>query len=210
MSRFSGISVAHRRNVGPEAACAVTARPSMGGFSRREVTGRRIVRPYGESRLEGQMRLLLVLVLLLTEAQAVPNAPPVRYVAGPITTFATHQQFDSYGFSWGPADGQFGAIPAKRRELHGSTAKRAVSKFACNRSPGGNEGVFAFGGTLDRETAGDGCRKLFSVRATGPRGWIFDQNLRGRRASRAVCRRRQERLADVDPWRDLVAESRQR
>ena len=49
MSRFSGISVAHRRNVGPEAACAVTARPAMGGFCRREVTGRRIARPYGES-----------------------------------------------------------------------------------------------------------------------------------------------------------------
>ena len=29
-SRFSGISVARRQNVGPEAACAVTARPSMG------------------------------------------------------------------------------------------------------------------------------------------------------------------------------------
>jgi hypothetical protein len=54
MSRFSGISVAHCRSVGPEATNAATGRPTPCGFSRREVTWRRIAQPYGESRLKLQ------------------------------------------------------------------------------------------------------------------------------------------------------------
>ena len=124
------------------------------------------------------MRILLLLALLLAEAQAPPNAAPpqIHSVAGPITTFATHEQLDGYGFLFGPSDGQFGAIPSGggRYTFYGVGG----SKFACHRTPAPDQGTFTFTGTLDRVTGGDGCRKLFGP-GDGPRGWEFDRNYAG-------------------------------
>ncbi len=50
MTRSSALLVSCRRKVGPKATSAVAGRPTSCGFSRREVTGRRIAQPYGESR----------------------------------------------------------------------------------------------------------------------------------------------------------------
>ena len=37
--------------------------------------------------------------------------PAISYVVGSPVTFATHTELESYGFSFGPSDGLFGAIP---------------------------------------------------------------------------------------------------
>jgi hypothetical protein len=39
-----------------------------------------------------------------------PCLPDGRAAAGAPQTFATHAQLASYGFQWGPSDGNFGAI----------------------------------------------------------------------------------------------------
>jgi len=38
--------------------------------------------------------------------------PAISYTLGSTLTFATHDQLAGYGFSFGPSDGHFGAIPA--------------------------------------------------------------------------------------------------
>jgi hypothetical protein len=103
--------------------------------------------------------------------------PPVHGTASFPATFATHEQLASYGFSFGPSDGQFGAIPRAGGTYTFYAA--AGSAAACSRLPGTRvTGTFAFTGTLERVTGGDGCRRLFGP-GDGPRGWVFDRNYAG-------------------------------
>jgi hypothetical protein len=120
--------------------------------------------------------VLLGLMPMLIVAQAPANVPTIRYVAGATATFATHDQLAGYNFAWGPSDGQFGAIPAGggRYTFYGA----AGSAFGCNRTRGPMIGAFAFAGTLDRVSAGDGCKRLFGP-SPGPTGWTFAQNYAG-------------------------------
>jgi len=92
-----------------------------------------------------------------------------------IATFATHPQLVGYGFSFGPSDGQFGAIPASGMTytFYGSTGSNA----SCAGTPSVN-GEFSFTGTLDQVTGGNGCTRLFGP-GDGPAGWIFDRDYAG-------------------------------
>ncbi|HLJ59370.1 MAG TPA: hypothetical protein VKZ50_06545 [bacterium] len=121
--------------------------------------------------------VLLGLLPILIVAQAPPKLPTVRYVAGATATFATHTQLTGYNFAWGPSDGEFGAIPAGggRYMFYGAGG----SAFACNRTRGPIiEGAFAFTGTLDRVSGGDGCKKLFGP-SPGPAAWTFARDYAG-------------------------------
>jgi hypothetical protein len=80
-----------------------------------------------------------------------------------------------YGFSFGPSDGQFGAIPASGMTytFYGSAGSSAL----CGGSPSVN-GEFVFIGTLDQVTGDNGCMRLFGP-GDGPSGWIFDKDYAG-------------------------------
>ena len=107
-------------------------------------------------------------------AQSLPSVK-IASVGNPVT-FATHAELERYGFSWGPSDGQFGAIPTGdgRYRFYGA----AGSKSACAGTPNANNSAFSFTGTLDRVTGRNGCRRLFGP-GDGPAGWVFDKDYAG-------------------------------
>src|SRR5450755_1344878 len=62
-------------------------------------------------------------------------------------TFATHAELVSYGFAWGPSDGQFGAIHTGGSDyvFYGT----AGSTASCAGTPNVEGSTFSFTGTLD-------------------------------------------------------------
>jgi uncharacterized protein (TIGR03437 family) len=115
------------------------------------------------------------IVLLGTGARAQKPVPAISGVFGSPVTFATHAELHGYGFSFGPSDGQFGAIPAGGNSYTfygaaGSTAACAGTKNA--------KGAFSFIGTLDHVTGSNGCTRLFGP-GDAPAGWVFDTNYAG-------------------------------
>ena len=113
---------------------------------------------------------------LLAGSAALGQTPPaVSGVIGSPTTFATHTQLASYGFSFGPSDGAFGAIPTGggTYTFYGD----AGSSAACAGTPS-TDGAFSFTGTLDQVTGSNGCKRLFGP-GDGPAGWVFDKNYAG-------------------------------
>jgi hypothetical protein len=127
------------------------------------------------------MLISMIVVCATTAANVCPGVPPtnssspvVGVFSSPIT-FATHAQLKGYGFSFGPSDGQFGAIPADGNSytFYGT----AGSTASCAETPK-TKGVFAFIGTLDHMTGGNGCKRLFGP-GDGPAGWIFDSDYAG-------------------------------
>jgi hypothetical protein len=101
--------------------------------------------------------------------------PDIQASAGTPEVFATHSQLASYGFMWGPSDGNFGAIPQRGRtyKFYGTAGAASLCR------PGNPcEGTFAFSGKLDRVTGGDPTKKLFGPGA-GPAGWMFDRDYAG-------------------------------
>jgi len=123
---------------------------------------------------------LLILVLscyfsATSEAQAAATVPDISYVFGSPVTFATHTELVGYGFSFGPSDGQFGAIPA------GGASYTFYGTAGSTRSCAGTpnvKGAFTFAGTLDHVTGSNGCRRLFG-HGDGPAGWVFDADYAG-------------------------------
>jgi len=123
---------------------------------------------------------LLILVLscyfsATSEAQAAATVPDISYVFGSTVTFATHTELVGYGFSFGPSDGQFGAIPA------GGASYTFYGTAGSTRSCAGTpnvKGAFTFAGTLDHVTGSNGCRRLFG-HGDGPAGWVFDADYAG-------------------------------
>ncbi len=108
-------------------------------------------------------------------AQATASGPLIQYVAGSPVTFATHNELVGYGFSFGPSDGQFGAIPA------GGVSYTFYGTAGSTRSCAGTpnvKGAFTFAGTLDHVTGSNGCRRLFG-HGDGPAGWVFDADYAG-------------------------------
>jgi len=101
--------------------------------------------------------------------------PNVSGTFGSPVTFATHTQLASYGFSFGPSDGQFGAIPVSGATytFYGSAGSTAL----CAGSPNLN-GEFSFTGTLNQVTGSNGCNRLFGP-GDGPAGWLFDRDYAG-------------------------------
>jgi hypothetical protein len=99
----------------------------------------------------------------------------LNYTASAPAVFMTQQEMRGYRFQWGPADGQFGAIPlgqGRYRFLGGAGGGQTCP-------PAGRKiGVFGFTGTLDRVTGGDGCAVVLGA-GEGPRGWLFDANYAG-------------------------------
>jgi len=103
---------------------------------------------------------------------AVPGIPDIVGAFSLPVTFATHAELVSYGFSFGPSDGQFGAIPA--RDMTYTFYGSAGSTASCAGTPNVN-GEFSFTGTLDQVTGSNGCTRLFGP-GDGPTGWIFDKD----------------------------------
>ncbi len=101
--------------------------------------------------------------------------PVVHYTLGSPVTFATHAELAADGFSFGPSDGTFGAIPAGGNSY--TFFGTAGSSSSCVGTPKVT-GTFAFTGTLDRVTGSNGCRRLFGP-GDGPAGWAFDQDYAG-------------------------------
>jgi hypothetical protein len=108
-------------------------------------------------------------------AQAAPAVPAIQGVFGAPVTFATHAQLAGYGFSFGPADGQFGALTADGTNytFYGAAGSTAT----CRGTPNTKNGAFTFTGTLDQVT-GSSCTRLFG-RGDGPAGWVFDRDYTG-------------------------------
>jgi hypothetical protein len=94
--------------------------------------------------------------------------PDIHASAGAPEVFATHSQLASYGFMWGPADGNFGAIPKRGGTYTFYGAAGAASLCRPGNSCGGTS-TFAFSGRLDRVTGADASRRLFGPGA-GPAG----------------------------------------
>jgi len=106
-----------------------------------------------------------------------PTGPVIPVIAGSFgsaVTFATHAQLAGYGYTFGPSDGQFGAIRGSggTYTFYGS----AGSGAACAGTPSLN-GEYTFTGTLDQVT-GSSCTRLFGP-GSGPAGWVFDSNYAG-------------------------------
>ena len=108
-------------------------------------------------------------------AQAAPGVPAIQGVFGSPVTFATHAQLAGYGFSFGPADGQFGAIPTGDGSY--TFYGPAGPSSACGGTPSARNGAFTFTGTLDQVTGGN-CSRLFGP-GDGPAGWVFDRDYAG-------------------------------
>ena len=102
-----------------------------------------------------------------------PCLPDIQASAGAPQTFASHAQLASYGFPWGPSDGNFGAIPSGS----GNYTFFGTAGVPC-RAGGACNGVFKFSGTLDRVTGGKAAKAVFAAGA-GPAGWTFDKNYAG-------------------------------
>ena len=100
-----------------------------------------------------------------------PVIPSVIGAFGTASTFATHSQLAGYGYSFGPSDGQFGAIRGSggTYTFYGSAGSAAT----CPGTPSLN-GEYTFTGTLTAVT-GSSCSRLFGP-GTGPAGWAFDSN----------------------------------
>jgi hypothetical protein len=99
--------------------------------------------------------------------------PDIQVSAGPPQTFATHAQLASYGFMWGPSDGNFGAIP---------TGSGTYTFFGTAGVPPCRPDVpcnatFTFSGTLDRVTGGNARKKV--IAPGSPAGWTFARNHAG-------------------------------
>jgi len=103
-----------------------------------------------------------------------PVIPTIVGSFGAAATFATHSQLAGYGYSFGPSDGQFGAIPGGggNYTFYGSAGSGAT----CAGTPSLN-GEYTFTGTLTQVT-GSSCTRLFGP-GTGPAGWVFDSNYAG-------------------------------
>jgi hypothetical protein len=129
-------------------------------------------------RSEGAVFLAFAIGLIAFPGTArAQNPAPVKIVAfGEIATFATHAELENDGFAWGPADGQFGALPLGNGKYRFYGAAGATRW--CRGSPSVREATFAFVGTLERVAGSDGCRKLFGP-GDGPAGWVFDQDYAG-------------------------------
>lgn len=100
-----------------------------------------------------------------------PVIPSIVGTFGTATTFATHAQLAGYGYSYGPSDGQFGAIRGSggTYTFYGS----AGSGASCAGTPS-LTGEYTFTGTLT-QVSGSSCTRLFGP-GTGPAGWVFDSN----------------------------------
>ena len=129
-----------------------------------------------------QLGLLFLLVLLVpsnfsatTQVRTTAITPSISYTLESPEIFATHAQLEGYGFSWGPSDGQFGAIATggESYTFYGT----ASSNSGCSGTPNVT-GAFTFTGTLDHVTGSNGCRRLFGP-GDGPSGWVFDQDYAG-------------------------------
>jgi len=132
------------------------------------------------SKVGANVRLgLATAVAVVIAACAAPaqTLPSVRIKAlGDPITFATHSELARYGFSFGPSDGQFGAIP--RGGMSFTFYGAAGSTSACAGTPNVKGSAFSFTGTLDHVTGSDGCRRLFGP-GDGPAGWVFDRDYAG-------------------------------
>jgi hypothetical protein len=97
---------------------------------------------------------------------------------GTASIVATHADFSTRGFGFGPSDGTFGATVAQGKYTFFASAS---SSSACPNKPGntpGKQGTFSITGTLDQVTGGDGCKALFTLGAA-PKPWIFDRDYGG-------------------------------
>src|SRR5579864_4659559 len=108
------------------------------------------------------MGAAVIAVAMWTGAVAAQNLnlPSVKIASlGNPVTFATHAELERYGFSWGPSDGQFGAIPTGggRYTFYGTAGPTS----SCAGTANVKGAVFSFTGTLDHVTGSNGCRKLF-------------------------------------------------
>lgn len=110
-----------------------------------------------------------------TAVKKTATAPDLRGLFGSPITFATHTELESYGFLWGPSDGQFGAIPTGGNNYIFYGAAGAAP--SCVGTPKAN-GAFTFTGTLDHVTGSNGCKRLFGP-GDGPTGWVFDKDYAG-------------------------------
>src|SRR5579871_2416264 len=109
--------------------------------------------------------------------QSATDVPALTVAYGSPTTFGTHDDFASDNFAWGPSDGQFGVIAQGNGTytFYGS----AASATTCTQPPSkALEGEFAYTGTLDHITGGNGCNSLFRP-GDGPSGWVFDRDYAG-------------------------------
>jgi len=107
-------------------------------------------------------------------ATPTPDVPSLRLAYGAPVTFATHDALANYGFSFGPADGQFGAIPTGGGRY---TFYAAAGSASCTGTKNA-VGTFAFAGTLAHVTGGNACARLFGP-GDGPAGWLFDRDYAG-------------------------------
>ncbi len=105
------------------------------------------------------------------QGDAAACLPDVVVTPGSPQVFATHAQLASYGFQWGPSDGNFGAIP----QGGGNYTFYGTAGSASLTPP---EGAYTFTGTLDAVTGGNAAAKLFGP-GSGPAGWIFDKDYAG-------------------------------
>jgi len=103
-----------------------------------------------------------------------PCLPDVQVAAGAPQTFATHAALASYGFLWGPSDGNFGAIP----KGDGTYTFFGTAGVPPCRADSPCNGTFTFSGTLDRVTGGKASKAVFAPGA-GPAGWTFDKDYAG-------------------------------
>ncbi len=97
--------------------------------------------------------------------------PTLHGQFGTPTPFADYSQFASYGFAWGPSDGQFGAMALPNGTYRFFAS--AGSSATCAGTPK-TDGEYAFIGTLDHPQ-GSACSRLFGP-GNGPSGWIFDKD----------------------------------
>jgi hypothetical protein len=102
------------------------------------------------------------------------GVPAMHYELGAPVTFATHTELASYGFAWGPSDGQFGAIPTGGTSYRFYVSAGSASTCAGTKNA---HGTYTLTGTLDHVT-GSNCTRLFGP-GDGPPGWVFDKNYAG-------------------------------
>jgi hypothetical protein len=103
-----------------------------------------------------------------------PCLPDIQVLVGAPQTFATHAELASYGFRWGPSDGNFGGIPMGSGKY---TFFGTGGASSCRRGSS-CEGAFTFSGTLDHVRGGKTTQALFGPGA-GPAGWMFDRDYAG-------------------------------
>ena len=113
--------------------------------------------------------------LVVSGPPGTPRTTVIHGVFGAPTTFATRAELRSYGFSFGPADSQFGAIPIGNGSYQFYGA--AGSTAACAGTPNARNGAFGFSGTLNH-VSGSSCTRQFGP-GDGPAGWVFDRDYAG-------------------------------